>query len=417
MLENYFKRPHVLARMKTNILYSQMRKLIYYFHDSGYSIHTIQSYMQKIEHFGNWLKANRVTIRSVDKDTIKSFIDEHLPNCYCTVLHSYGPIDIRAALNHLLHILPFVKQKQKKPLKTPAEKEVQKFRGYLKEVCGLSDSTIHYHARFVTEFLVSIFKKRLIKHHMITPARIIKYVSDKAGQYKPDSIKVLAYSLRCYFRFLQFKGKCSRNLIEAVPTIPHWKLSELPKTMTKEQLSKFRGSFDRRTLSGQRDYAMALCFIELGLRASEVTNLSLDDIDWENSTVNVRALKTLRSRILPLPVHLGKALVCYLQNGRPKTDFRNIFIRHSVPKGKPVTIYIVRNAMRFAHERAGLSEHVAGTHVFRHTAATLIHQKGATLKEVADILGHKSIDSTIIYTKLNNTMLAEVALPWPEVES
>ncbi len=288
---------------------------------------------------------------------------------------------------------------------------------YLKDVCGHSDSTIHYRVRFVTEFLTAIFKKRLIKHRMITPARIVKYICDKAKQYKPDSTKVLACSLRSYFRFLQFMGKCSCNLIEAVPTIPNWKLSKLPKTMSKEQLSKFMASFNRRTPSSQRDYAIALCFIELGLRASEVTNLSLDDIDWENSTITIRVSKTLRSRVLPIPVRLGKALVCYLRNGRPKTDSRNIFIRHSVPKGKPVTIYIVRNAMRYAHERAGIIDQVAGTHVFRHTLATMMHQKGTTLKEVADVLGHQSIDSTAIYTKLNFTMLVDVALPWPEVAS
>ena len=116
--------------------------------------------------------------------------------------------------------------------------------------------------------------------------------------------------------------------------------------MTKEQLSRFLTSFDRKTPSGQRDYAIALCFLELGMRAFEVKNLLLDDIDWENSTINIRASKTSQSRILPLPVRLGRALACYLKNGRLKTDSRNIFIRHSVPKGKPVTIYIVRAAMR-----------------------------------------------------------------------
>jgi integrase len=162
---------------------------------------------------------------------------------------------------------------------------------------------------------------------------------------------------------------------------------------------------------------MALCFLELGIRASEIKDILLDDIDWKNSTVNIRASKTSQSRILPLPVRLGGALACYLKNSRPKTDSRNVFIRHSVPNGKPVTIYIVRGAMYRAHKRAGLLDQFTGTHVFRHTLATVMHQKGATLKEVADILGHKCIDTTTVYTKLNLTMLAKVAMPWPEVQS
>ncbi len=228
---------------------------------------------------------------------------------------------------------------------------------------------------------------------------------------------MLAGSLRCYFRFLQFKGKCSRNLIGAVPTIPNWKLATIPKTMTKEQLSMFMASFNRKTPYGQRDYAIALCFLELGLRASEVRGLLLDDIDWKNSTVTICATKTLNSRILPLPVRLGKALACYLKNGRPKTDSRNVFTRRTAPKDNPVTVHIVREAMRRAHKRAGLLDQFTGTHIFRHTLATTMHQKGATLKEVADILGHKCIDTTTIYTKVNLPMLAKVALPWPEVQS
>lgn len=287
----------------------------------------------------------------------------------------------------------------------------------MNDVGGLSSSTIHYRVRNTTEFLTDTFGNRQIQYQQITPRRILKYVSKKAKRYKPGSTKVLTCSLRCYFRFLQFEGKCSRNLVGAVPTVPNWKLATLPKTMTKEQLARFLASFNRKTPSGQRDYAIALCFLELGIRASEVKEILLDDIDWKNSTVNIRASKTSQSRILPLPIRLGKALACYLKNGRPKTDSRNAFIRHSVPKGKPITIYTVRGSIYRAHKRAGFLAQFTGTHVFRHTLATTMHQKGATLKEVADILGHKCIDTTTIYTKLNLTMLAKVAMPWPEVRS
>lgn len=416
MLEYYFKRPRVQARVRTNVLYRQIRKLIYYLHDCGYRPETIQSYVQKIEHFGSWLKTNSIPANSVNKETINSFLDEHLLSCRCTAPCSCGRKDVRAALNRLLYILPSGSRKSKKSSITSVDKEIQRFKAYMNNVCGFSTSTIHYRVRYATEFLTDRFGKRQIKHQDITPCQIIKYVSDKAKQYKPGSTKVLACSLRCYLRFLQFEGRCPHNLIDAVPTIPNWKLATLPKTMTNEQLSKFLASFKRKTPSGKRDYAMALCFLELGMRASEVTNLLLDDIDWKNSTISIRVTKALRSRILPLPVRFGRALACYLKNGRPKTDSRNIFIRHSVPKGKPITIYIVRSVMRYAHERAGLGDQFTGTHVFRHTLATMMYQKGVTLKEVADVLGHKSINSTTIYTKLNLSALANVALPWPEVK-
>ncbi len=130
MLENYFKRPRVLDRMKANVLYPQMQELINYFNDSGYSIYTIQSYMQKIEHFGNWLKTNHITVSSITKNTIISFINDHLPNCQCAPLHSCGLKEIRAALNLLLYTSSSIKIKQKHARKTPIEKEIQKFRYY-----------------------------------------------------------------------------------------------------------------------------------------------------------------------------------------------------------------------------------------------------------------------------------------------
>ena len=417
MLEYYFKRPRVQRRVRTNLLYRQIRKVINYLHDCGYRPNTIQSYVQKIEHFGNWLKNNNIPVRSINKNMIDVFIRKHLLKCHCSVPCPCRRIDVRAALNCLLYILPPCNHKPKILLITPADKEIKKFKVYLNDACGFSNSTIHYHTRNIKEFLVERFGKGLIKHKDITPAQIIKYVSEKAKQYKPGSTKALAYSLRCYFKFLQFRGICSRNLTNAIPTTPNWTLATLPKTMTKEQLTRVLASFNRKTPSGMRDYAITLCLFELGMRASEVTNLLLDDIDWENATITIRASKTFRSRILPLPVRLGRALACYLKNGRPKTNSRNAFVRHSVPKGKAITIYIVRAAMRHAHERAGLGDRFTGTHVFRHTAATVMYQKGATLKEIADILGHQCLDSTTVYTKLNRVMLAKVAMPWPEVKS
>jgi len=418
MLEYYFRqRPHVQTRVETNVLCEQIRELISYMHDCGYQPGTIQLYVPKVEHFGIWLKANGIKASSVNKDTINSFLDEHLPNCHCNSPRSRDRAATLTALNCLFRVLPSQNQKSKKTCTTLIEKEIQRFKAYMNDVCGLSSSTIHHRALYVTKFLTDIFgKQHKIRHRDINPRQVMKYVSKKAKQLKPNSMKVLTGSLKCYFRFLKFEGKCSRNLIEAVPTIPNWKLAAIPQTMTKEQLSRFLVSFNRQTPYGQRDYAIALCLLELGIRASEAKDLLLDDIDWKNSTITIRSTKTLNSRILPLPVRLGRALACYLKNGRPKTDSRNVFVRHMAPKDTPVTIHIILHAMQRAHKRAGLVGQVSGTHIFRHTLATVTHQKGATLKEVADILGHKCIDTTTIYTKVNLPMLAKVALPWPEVK-
>lgn len=114
---------------------------------------------------------------------------------------------------------------------------------------------------------------------------------------------------------------------------------------------------------------------------------------------------------------LGRAIAAYIYRGRPCTLERRLFLRYTVPLGTPIGPEMVRGAVRRAYARSGMDARWTGTHILRHTAATRIHQAGASLKEVADILGHGCIDTTAIYTKVNLALLATVALPWPEVKS
>lgn len=163
--------------------------------------------------------------------------------------------------------------------------------------------------------------------------------------------------------------------------------------------------------------AMAFCMVDMGLRASEVAHLRLCDIDWRESTLHIREAKGGKSRLLPLPYRPGKEISQYVRRYRPQTVTDFLFVRHTVPKGSAISAEFVRGAMRRAYARAGFPQKWTGTHILRHTAATHMHQRGATLKEVADVLGHLSIDTTAIYTKVNLTALKTVVLPWPEVQS
>jgi site-specific recombinase XerD len=198
--------------------------------------------------------------------------------------------------------------------------------------------------------------------------------------------------------------------------MPQWRLSGIPTTMQDDQVVCFLQSFDRSTVTGRRDYAMALCMVELGLRVSEVADMETADIDWRHAVVTVWAAKRRQFRQLPLSGRTAHAVAEYLRCGRPESCCRNVFLRHTVPKGTPVTRELVRGAMRRSYTRCGFTNWT-GTHVLRHTAATRVHQRGAALKEVADLLGHRSIDTAKIYAKVNLPELRNVALPWPEVQS
>jgi len=173
-------------------------------------------------------------------------------------------------------------------------------------------------------------------------------------------------------------------------------------------------SFDRNTSAGRRDYAIALCFSELAVRANEVAALTLDDVDWRALSVRLRQTKQRRERLLPLPSRVARALVAYLQRGRPTAGHRQLFINLRPPVGRPLSTDGVRNVIRRAFGRCGIEAN--GPHILRQSWATIAHQRGMDLKRIADVLGHGSVDTTAPYTKVHFEQLRQAALPWPSTQ-
>ena len=153
--------------------------------------------------------------------------------------------------------------------------------------------------------------------------------------------------------------------------------------------------------------------MDLGLRSAEVANLELGHLDWREGTLKIVGAKGKRMGILPLPVPTGRALVAYLRRARAQCPSRWLFLRHLAPRDRPLTPTIVRWAMRCAYVRSGISKPWSGVHVLRHSVACRLVNAGATLKEIADVLRHRSLDTTTIYTKVDLRNLSAVALPWP----
>ena len=158
---------------------------------------------------------------------------------------------------------------------------------------------------------------------------------------------------------------------------------------------------------------MARCLADLGLRTQEVAALQLDNFHWQEGTLLIRSGKSRRAHWLPLPVVTGQAIVQYLQGARSPSPSRALFVRHRAPFHLPVDGSIVRYALRTAFERCGLAHRYSGPHQLRHSVATQMLCAGASLKEIADLLRHQSLDTTMIYTKVDLPRLASVAAPWP----
>lgn len=297
----------------------------------------------------------------------------------------------------------------------PQKGIIIEYEKHLRRTIGVAESTRCRYSRYVQHFLretgTDVFQDKL---SYLQPSELIQYVIKQREHHPLPVLKSMITALRSFLRFLQMKGLCEARLVNAVPSFPVWKLSGVPNYLTKEQLRKFLASFDRKSPTGRRDYAIALCLARLGLRRKEVACLTLDDIDWRAGTLRITSSKSRRFSSLPLPEDVGKAIVSYLRNGRPPSEERWVFVCHHHRVGAPLQSAAIGNIIRRRFKRTGMEVSSRGTHILRHTVASHMVQKGVTIKEVADILRHRSLDTTVIYAKVNLPMLVEVALPWPE---
>jgi site-specific recombinase XerD len=248
---------------------------------------------------------------------------------------------------------------------------------------------------------------------LVTADVICRFVREQSAKLKTLSCRMPVSSLRVFLRFLASRNLIREGLDRAVPTVRQWKLASLPKHLSDDEVARMLNACDRRTSGGLRDRALLMLLARLGLRAAEALHLTLDDIDWKEGRILIRAGKAHRERILPLSHEVGSALVAYLKKGRPKSPLTTIFLRCRPPYGPLKRSSSVTAVAKSHMERAGVSTVGRAAHALRHTAATGMVSRGASFKEVADVLGHQCLVTTAIYAKLDVGRLAEVALPWP----
>lgn len=293
---------------------------------------------------------------------------------------------------------------------------VEGYGVHLERVCAVGVGTCKQYKKWASEFLETLsLNGGKVDLARITRESLTTFVASKAKRYKPRTTQGLASGLRNFLRYLQFEGFVGPDLERAVPAVPVWRQSSIPKSLDEDQLAALLGSFDRSKPQGLRDYAMVLCLSGLGLRAGEVAALCLDDIDWRQGILCIRRSKSRRGDRLPLPDAVGRAIVAYLRRGRPQTKTRQIFVLHGWQVGKGVCGNTVSTAVRAAFNRSGLDVPSKGSHVLRHTAATHMIRRGVSLKEIADVLRHRSLETTTIYAKVDLPALSAVAMPWPYI--
>lgn len=388
---------------------------VQYLVERGYASGTVQGYYSSVAHFAHWCRSQQIGLGDIDEVLVNRFLDEHLPVCRCAIRCRRTPHEMNAALGHLLAMLcakGHCIQADKALVHPPVAEELERFDRYLIEVRGLALTTRTVRLRHLRDFLVHCFGSGPVHLAMVGPSDVIRFITYYTADWAPASIPAATTSLRCYFAFRASQSEQTSALAAALPCVAQWRLAGLPPVLSNADIERLLGAFDRRKATGKRDYAIARCLLDLGLRRTEVACLCLEDVDWLTGTLNIRS-KGKRIDVLPLPDATGRAIAEYLINGRPNTTRRELFVRHRPPLNTKAGPDIVRSAIRYAAKRCGLDHSVRGTHILRYTLAGRLVQGGARFKEIADLLRHRSLDTTTIYAKVDLEALSQVALPWP----
>jgi integrase len=285
----------------------------------------------------------------------------------------------------------------------------------MEQAMGTAASTRRNYLAYAGAFLKAIFPDSLPDWTALKPAHVSQFIQQRAKKLAPASRRDPIRGVQALIQFLIQKGQLPDGFEGAIPRVREWKRATLPRHIGSDEVERVLalcgGGIGPKA---QRDRAMLLLLARLGLRPGEVTRICLEDIDWRNGNVLIRAGKTHRERLMPLPEDVGAAVMAYVTQTRPQEDRREVFLNLKPPHG-PLRSTGVPTAMATGLLRkAGIRMARYGAYVFRHSAATQMVRRGASFKQVADVLGHRSLQTTVGYAKLDLRSLAHAALPWPE---
>lgn len=354
-----------------------------------------------------WLHQRRIPLNELNEARIAAFLNARWKRL---ARHSGDQITMTLLLRHLRQ----AKVVAPPPLTDGSDIDlmVLDYEGFLLGERSLMPSTTDVYLDVARRFLSHRFPNGKVYLKKLQAKDITDFVLHDTSHRGRRSAQLMATVLRSFLSFLFQKGRIAMNLAAAVPSVPRQRLAELPRYLEAREVEKVLGSCDRRRKIGKRDYAILLLLARLGLRANEVVQLTLDDIDWRAGELLIRG-KGARVDRLPLLQDVGQALADYLKNARPVCSSRRMFIQCRAPLEGFARPGCVSSLVREALQRVQLCPHNRGAHVLRHSLATGMLRNGASLAQIGQVLRHQLPQSTEIYAKVDFNALRALALPWP----
>ena len=408
MLEFYVESEFRRCQLRQCPVGAHLEELADWLRSAGYKRRPGQLLLRGAAHFGHWIATRGVRAGGTREGVLTAFT-RHVPTCTCA--HPFAGRDRyhREGAQHLFthwQRVGVVPSPATAPEAVPPV--VEQFSLWMRQHRGVRESTLGNYVPLVQEFLAALGEDAAA----YDAARVRAFILAQASRSGRSRAKSVVNAVRMFLRFLTVGGACPADLVAAVPAIAHWKLAALPRYLAALDVERLVAACSSATPAGARDRAVILLLARLGLRAGDVRDLRLGDLDWVRGRLRLMG-KGRCETWLPLPQEVGDSVLHYLTRFRPTSEDGHVFLRVHAPVGPLPSSGPISHLVGRALERAGITAPSRGAHVLRHSAATALLRQGVALDVIGAVLRHRCVESTAHYAKVDVARLRAVAQPWP----
>ena len=420
MLETYYEDKRALSNYRREPLGPYFDGFADYFTKKGYAQSSLPKMFKRCSRFNVFLMDRGISnAQSINRLWVEHFLVFYVPSLKGTSDYKRtAEIDTKCALNHLFAYLVEIGVLQPEITRQVVTRYswlMEPYMKYLHEERQLTHVWTQTVQNKLTLFLESLGDQASPETMKALRAEVIEEFIKKNLENSRDNLRLLASALRGFLRFCFRNGFTDFDLSGVIPTIPQYRLSSLPRGMNDPILKRILRSVPRKTPSGLRDYAILLLMMAYGIRGKRVSELLLEDIYWNQSTIRIRSMKGGKEVILPLLEPVGESILQYLRH-RPKNRFREVFLSSRAPFRFLTGLAISQIAQKYM-VKAKAKTSRSGSSTFRHSWAIRALAHDTPMKAIADVLGHRYLDTTYIYAKADLKTLRQVAMPWVGVVS
>lgn len=411
MLDRYFIRPTTIDRIRSSWIGGAIEEYVNWLAAHNYAARNVFIRVPLLLQFGESARrAGATTLAELPAHVdpfVNAWIGRH-GRQYSETQHQAALRGIRGPIQQMLRLtVPQLFANSGVP--EPFSDVAPGFFDFLRRDRGLRETTLVQYRQYLGRWqnYLQRIERPLLPN--LPPAVVTAFITESGQTLDKRSVQSLCSILKVFFRYLYRAALAARDLSKVIESPRRYRFANLPRSIPWDEVERMLKSVDRRNVIGRRDYAVLLLLTTYGLRGREVAALTLDDIDWKHSRLDVRGRKADHSTAYPLTPTVGEAILAYLQNGRPETDQRAVFFEAYAPHKPLSRVAVTMRAKHYLH-RAKIDVFRPGSHTLRHACVQRLVDAGLSFKTIGDFVGHRTPDATKIYAKVNLKALREVAL-------